>query len=181
RLAAVLGTLAGPERIARLRRQAGFPGVELLALLVDCQMLFKTGAVGDAGLRADEGDDSLLVWDFHDLLFHARSTEGRHANPTGGTYPHARTVAEPPAAGPRGPRAERRSARAAFCRRGPAARAAPARPPFGARFRRPPSDHAHRAGVFPRPHRAYPVDHDGPVRGGGPAARLHRAAVSVGR
>jgi len=94
RLAAVLATLAVPQRIARLRRQAGFPGVELLALLVDCQMLFKTGAAGNKSLRAAEGDDSLVVWDFHDLLFHARSTEGRHANPTGGTYPHAGMVPE---------------------------------------------------------------------------------------
>ena len=26
----------------------------------------------------------LVLWDFHDLLFHARSTPGRHANPLGG-------------------------------------------------------------------------------------------------
>ena len=43
-----------------------------------------------AALRAAEGDDNLALWDFHDLLFHARSTEGRHANPSGGVYPHVR-------------------------------------------------------------------------------------------
>ena len=66
-----------------------FPGLELLALLVDCQILFKTGAASDSGLRPTEGDAELVVWDFHDLLFHARSTEGRHANPLGGVYPYA--------------------------------------------------------------------------------------------
>jgi hypothetical protein len=40
------------------------------------------------GLRPTEGDESLVVWDFHDLLFHARSTEGRHANLVGGLYPY---------------------------------------------------------------------------------------------
>ena len=111
RVAAALATLSTPQRIGRLRRQAGFPGVELLALLVDCQMLFKTGAAGDEGLRAVEGDDSLVVWDFHDLLFHARSTEGRHANPTGGTYPHAGVVPELPAVRPGwpGPRIDLRA------------------------------------------------------------------------
>ena len=64
--------------------RTAFPGVELLALLVDCQILFKVDAARDSGLRPAEGDDNLVLWDFHDLLFHARSTEGRHANPMGG-------------------------------------------------------------------------------------------------
>lgn len=33
------------------------------------------------------GESEILAqWDFHDLLFHARSRLGRHANPYGGTY-----------------------------------------------------------------------------------------------
>ncbi len=106
RIAAALATLSTPQRLGRLRRQAGFPGVELLALLVDCRILFKAGAAGDKGLRGTEGDDSLVVWDFHDLLFHARSTEGRHANPTGGSYPHAGMVPELPALRPPWPGAK---------------------------------------------------------------------------
>jgi SagB-type dehydrogenase family enzyme len=105
RLAAALAVLSTPQRIGRLRRQPGFPGVELLALLVDCRILFKAGA-DEKGLRAAEGDDGLVVWDFHDLLFHARSTEGRHANPVGGTYPHAGIVAELPAVRPAWPGAK---------------------------------------------------------------------------
>ena len=64
-----------------------FLGSSCLALLLDCQILFKVGAPDESGLRLAEGDDSLALWDFHDLLFHARSTEGRHANPLGGVYP----------------------------------------------------------------------------------------------
>ena len=57
----------------------------------------------DSGLRPAEGDDNLVLWDFHDLLFHARSTEGRHANPMGGLYPYAGVMAPLPAVRPRWP------------------------------------------------------------------------------
>ena len=89
RIAAVLAALSMPQRVGQLRRRDGFPGIELLALLADCQILFKVDAAGDGNLRTAEGDQHLVLWDFHDLLFHARSTQGRHANPLGGTYPYA--------------------------------------------------------------------------------------------
>jgi SagB-type dehydrogenase family enzyme len=101
KIAAAIAVLSTPQPIKRLRRQDGFPGLELLALLVDCRILFKVDAARDSGLRPTEGDDDLVVWDFHDLLFHARSTEGRHANPTGGTYPYVGVMASPPAVRPR--------------------------------------------------------------------------------
>jgi SagB-type dehydrogenase family enzyme len=85
-IAAAIASLSAPRQIKQLRRQDGFPGVELLALLVDCHILSKLDAAGDQGLRPTEGDDNLVFWDFHDLLFHARSTQGRHANPLGGLY-----------------------------------------------------------------------------------------------
>ena len=78
-IATAIAMLSTPRQIKELRRQQGFPGVKLLALLLDCQILFKAAAAGESGLRLAEGDHSLVVWDFHDLLFHARSTEGRHA------------------------------------------------------------------------------------------------------
>ena len=85
KIAAALAVLATPQRAGQLR-QDGF-AIELLALLVDCRILFT--ADGAANLRAAEGDRDLVLWDFHDLLFHARSTPGRHANPLGGTFPYA--------------------------------------------------------------------------------------------
>ena len=96
-IAASLAALAAPQPLKKLRRQSGFGGVALLALLVDCQILFKLDAAHDSGLRPTEGNDGLVLWDFHDLLFHTRSTEGRHANPLGGVYPYATTISPPPA------------------------------------------------------------------------------------
>jgi SagB-type dehydrogenase family enzyme len=100
KVAAALSVLSAPQSIKRLRRQDGFPGVELLALLVDCQILFRIDPARASGLRPDEGDDDLVLWDFHDLLFHARSTQGRHANPLGGMYPYAGVMPSPPAVRP---------------------------------------------------------------------------------
>jgi SagB-type dehydrogenase family enzyme len=101
--AAALASLASPRQVKQLRRGDGFLGLELLALLVDCQILFKVDAARASGMRPAEGDDNLILWDFHDLLFHARSTEGRHANPLGGTYPYAGVMAPLPAVRPRWP------------------------------------------------------------------------------
>jgi hypothetical protein len=103
KIAAVLAMLSTPQHIKQLRRQDDFPGLELLALLLDCQILFKVDAAGGSGLRPAEGDHNLVLWDFHDLLFHTRSTEGRHANPLGGVYPHAGAISPLPAVRPRWP------------------------------------------------------------------------------
>jgi SagB-type dehydrogenase family enzyme len=96
KIASALALLATPLQIKQFRRQQNFPGLELLALLVDCQILFNADA-GNDGLRPAEGDDALVLWDFHDLVFHARSTEGRHANPLGGAYPYADAISPLPA------------------------------------------------------------------------------------
>ncbi len=103
KIAATLASLSTPQKISALRREPGFPGLELLALLVDCQILFKLETAKGDGLRASEGDDNLVLWDFHDLLFHTRSTEGRQANPLGGLYPYAGLMPPPPAVRPRWP------------------------------------------------------------------------------
>jgi SagB-type dehydrogenase family enzyme len=102
KIAAALVALSTPQQVKQLRRQKDFVGHELLGLLVDCQILFRIDA-GNGGLRPDEGDDNLVLWDFHDLLFHARSTEGRHANPLGGAYPYADAISPLPAVRPSWP------------------------------------------------------------------------------
>ncbi len=94
KIAGLLATLSSPQKIGQLRRQPGFPGLELIGVLLDCDILFKVGKA-DEGLRPSEGDDQLVVWDFHDLLFHTRSTEGRQSNPIGARYAHVDTIAPP--------------------------------------------------------------------------------------
>jgi len=103
KIAAALVVLSTPQQLKKFRRQDGFPGIELLALLVDCRILFKLDAAGSDGLRATEGDANLVLWDFHDLLFHTHSTAGRQANPLGGVYPYAGLIPPPPAVRPRWP------------------------------------------------------------------------------
>ena len=103
KIATALAMLSQPQQLKRFRRLDGFPGTGLLALLVDCRMLFRIDAAAGEGLRPTEGDDNLVLWDFHDLLFHTRSTEGRQANPLGGLYPYAGVIPPPPAVRPRWP------------------------------------------------------------------------------
>jgi SagB-type dehydrogenase family enzyme len=102
-IAAALTILSTPQRISRFRKQQSFPGLTVLGLLLDCQIVFRIDPAQASLLRQAEGDDSLVTWDFHDLLFHTHSTEGRHANPIGGLYPHAGAIAPPPALRPRWP------------------------------------------------------------------------------
>jgi SagB-type dehydrogenase family enzyme len=102
-IAAGIAMLSTPQTMKTFRRKSGFPGLELLALLLDCRILFKLETTDSDGLRLAEGDQNLVLWDFHDLLFHTHSTEGRQANPLGGLYPYKDVMAPPPAVRPRWP------------------------------------------------------------------------------
>jgi SagB-type dehydrogenase family enzyme len=97
KIAAALATLSKPQKISRYRKERGFPGLELLGLLMDCEILFKLGDGDTDGLRPSEGAPHLALWDFHDLLFHTHSTEGRQANPLGGLYSYSDLMAPLPA------------------------------------------------------------------------------------
>jgi SagB-type dehydrogenase family enzyme len=103
KIAGAIAMLSAPQQIKGLRKEDGPPSRELLSLLMDCQILFKIDPARDDGLRPTEGDDHLVFWDFHDLLFHSRSTEGRHANPSGGTFPYAGLIPPLPAVRPSWP------------------------------------------------------------------------------
>jgi SagB-type dehydrogenase family enzyme len=100
KIAIAIFALSTPQSMKRLRRQDGFPGADLLSLLLDCQILFKIEPGSTNGLRQVEGDYNLAFWDFHDLLFHVRSTEGRQANPLGALYPHMGVAPALPAVRP---------------------------------------------------------------------------------
>ncbi|WP_363346029.1 SagB family peptide dehydrogenase [Methylocystis echinoides] len=101
RVATALARLATPQTLADLRGAPEFFGEEFLALLVHSAMAFAPDPA--KGLRRSEGDGDLALWEFHDLLFHMRSTNGRHANPTGGLYAHANLAPQPPAVRPAWP------------------------------------------------------------------------------
>ena len=101
RVATAVASLSTPRTLAELNDDPDFPGEEFLALLVDCRMAFACDPA--KGLRAAEGDADLALWEHHDLLFHVRSTNGRHAAPTGGLYAHAHLAPPPPAVRPAWP------------------------------------------------------------------------------
>ncbi len=98
RAAALVHALArptAPEEIAG--RIAGLPAEAvgpLLGLFVHAGMAC---AVGVEGTTAEDADPALRSWEFHDLLFHTRSREGRHDAPIGATYPQAGRLEPPPA------------------------------------------------------------------------------------
>ncbi|TWC06227.1 SagB-type dehydrogenase family enzyme [Bradyrhizobium macuxiense] len=102
-IAATLAALSQPQKISKLRRHATSLNLDLLGLLLDSQMLIKLNAKDGDGLRVNEGDGNLVLWDFHDLVFHTRSTEGRHADPVGGAFTYAGAVPPLPAIRPRWP------------------------------------------------------------------------------
>jgi oxazoline/thiazoline dehydrogenase len=98
RAAALVHALARPATATQLaERVPSLPAeavARLLGLLVDADMVT---AVRDDGTTAEDADPALRCWEFHDLLFHARSREGRHDLLAGGTYRHAGRLEPPPA------------------------------------------------------------------------------------
>jgi len=100
KVAAALVTLSQPQKISQYSKERDFPGLELLGLLLDCEILFKLRPDDADGLRPSEGDPNLVLWDFHDLVFHTRSTDGRQANPIGGLYSYSRLIPPLPAVRP---------------------------------------------------------------------------------
>jgi len=95
RVAALVGALAAPATAGQLAEQVGVLPAEAVACVL--ALLLRAGMLGDPG---DKEDDALQTWEFHDLLFHARSRRGRFDAPYGGTYRLADRLAPPPAVRP---------------------------------------------------------------------------------
>lgn len=102
RAAALISELASPRSPRELSKAVPeiMPDVAsaFLSLLLSVEMLAE---VAVDGTSLEESDKTLVPWEFHDLLFHARSRRGRHANPSGGTYRLLRTLDPLPALRPR--------------------------------------------------------------------------------
>lgn len=81
--AALVAELASARSASDLSRS-----VPLRTAIAFLQLLrnagFLTNALAD-GRAEEEAQPNLAQWEFHDLFFHSRSREGRHANPYGGT------------------------------------------------------------------------------------------------
>jgi len=102
RAAAFIHALSKPGTVPDLGgRVSGLPGEAippLLGLLVHAGMVCAVG--DDDGTTAEDADPALRCWEFHDLLFHTRSREGRHDAPVGALYPLAGRLDPPPALQP---------------------------------------------------------------------------------
>ncbi len=101
RTAALLHALARPRRASELAESA--PALSSDDALLVLDLLLNADMIGDAdeaGFSATDHSTALRTWEFHDLLFHARSRKGRHMNPVGGTFRLAGRLAPPPALKP---------------------------------------------------------------------------------
>jgi oxazoline/thiazoline dehydrogenase len=63
------------------KRPIDIPDLSTKTAMQLFQLFYDAGALS----VADEKDDALAQWEFHDLLFHTRSRTGRHSNPYGKT------------------------------------------------------------------------------------------------
>lgn len=101
--ALLVSRLAAPADPARLAE--GIPGLREEEAELCLDLLWDAGFLspvdGEGRAREDE-DPELLAWEFHDLLFHARSRAGRHRNPYGGTWPFRGLIDPLPALRPKG-------------------------------------------------------------------------------
>jgi SagB-type dehydrogenase family enzyme len=96
RVAALVGALAAPATAADLAERVGALPAEAVAGVLT--LLWNAGMLDEAGHEEDA--PALQTWEFHDLLFHARSRRGRFDAPYGGTFRLADRLAPPPALKP---------------------------------------------------------------------------------
>jgi SagB-type dehydrogenase family enzyme len=96
RAAALVGALAAPATAAELAERVGGLGVDAVAGVL--ALLLRGGVLGEAG--TEDRALALRSWEFHDLLFHARSRRGRFDAPYGATYRLADRLPPPPALKP---------------------------------------------------------------------------------
>jgi len=109
RLSSALVRLAQPQTVDALIE--ALPGLTpatitgFLTLLASARVVFPCDSQGQI---PEDIDPALRQWEYHDLLFHARSRMGRHDYPLGGTFhfvdrlPHAPAI-KPASGGSRAP------------------------------------------------------------------------------
>ena len=96
RTSAVVGALAKPTTAQELSERVNCLCAEVVRLLMT--LLGSAGMIQEIGNDGSEGESPALTsWEFHDLLFHARSRKGRCDAPFGATYRLAGRLEPPPA------------------------------------------------------------------------------------
>lgn len=95
--AAIIAELREPQTVASLCSRLPDLPAGMVSLFLE--MLVGAGFTSETSSGRDgfAGNDALPQWEFHDLLFHARSRLGRHANDYGGTYRFYPRIKPPPA------------------------------------------------------------------------------------
>jgi SagB-type dehydrogenase family enzyme len=96
RATALAGALMAPATAEELAEQAGTLSLEAVTGVL--ALLLRAGMLGEAG--SEDAVSPLQTWEFHDLLFHARTRRGRFDSPYGGTCRLADRVPVPPALKP---------------------------------------------------------------------------------
>jgi SagB-type dehydrogenase family enzyme len=100
--AAIVAELARPRTYPELA--AGIDGLEQATAQTLLKLLASAGVIAEAGEDGrlpEDADPTLAQWEFHDLLFHARSRAGRHDCPSGGTYRFVGEIPPLPAVKPK--------------------------------------------------------------------------------
>jgi SagB-type dehydrogenase family enzyme len=91
--------------LASVTTTAGLPGEPQIAYAIACLLISagmagtRSGAAGRRGFAEDD-DEVLRQWAFHDLLFHSRSRLGRHDDDFGATFPFLGELDPQPAVRP---------------------------------------------------------------------------------
>lgn len=101
RAAALIHALSRPRRAVDLIDECiGLPAdsvKQLIALLMAARLVTLCGR---NGTPIEDENTTLMTWEFHDLLFHSRSRQGRHDYPSGGTHRFLGILNQPPALKP---------------------------------------------------------------------------------
>ena len=94
RAAAVVQLLARSRTLDDLTQESSL-SIDVLRDLLELFVTTRMALQLQPGAASGEEESSLQTWEFHDLLFHARSRAGRHDAPIGGSFRFA--GARPPA------------------------------------------------------------------------------------
>ena len=100
--AALISELAKPQLVHEIYTK--IPGISeeitqlFFSLLLSTKILFE---VKEDGTIHEEESEPLRQWEFHNLLFQAKTRTGRHSNPIGRTYPFLGQIKPLPAVKPK--------------------------------------------------------------------------------